>query len=547
MQLLQFLRTRSRRSLWLAIGFGILSGAFNSGLLALANAAISRPERRAAVLLPAFLGLCILAPLTRMISEFLLVSLGQESVFTLRTELARQVLGVPLRKLEQVGPHRILSVLTDDIPNIANMITAIPLLSINAGVVVGSLCYMGWLEWKLLLVVLGFMLLGISSYYVGVSRAMGFLRRARGHDNDLQKHFRGLVYGVKELKLHQQRRNAFLSGTLDETAGKTRSANTSGLSIYSVASSWGQLLVFAMLGLLIFFLHPMMGIGLTVMTGFSLALLYMMTPLQVVMNSIPALARANVAVGNAQSLGLTLTLSAAPAENTPTVQIRPIPARIELSEITYAYRQEDSIDQFVLGPINLSIEPGELLFIAGGNGSGKTTLAKLLVGLYVPESGEIYYNYRPIDDSNRDSYRQLFSAVFSDPFLFESLLGLESTQLDQQAREYLCWLQLDDKVTVKDGVLSTIELSQGQRKRLALLTCYLENRPIYFFDEWAADQDPKFKEFFYCSLLPELKSRGKTVIVISHDDRYYGVADRIVTLESGCLSGMRATQPAVTA
>jgi putative ATP-binding cassette transporter len=131
---------------------------------------------------------------------------------------------------------------------------------------------------------------------------------------------------------------------------------------------------------------------------------------------------------------------------------------------------------------------------------------------------------------NRDSYRQL-SAVFSDPFLFESLLGLEKAQLDERAREYLCRLQLDDKVTVKDGVLSTTELSQGQRKRLALLTCYLEDRPIYFFDEWAADQDPRFKELFYCSLLPELKARGKTVIVISHDDRYYGVADRVVTLE----------------
>jgi len=77
-------------------------------------------------------------------------------------------------------------------------------------------------------------------------------------------------------------------------------------------------------------------------------------------------------------------------------------------------------------------------------------------------------------------------------------------------------------------------------KGLALLTCYLEDRPIYFLDEWAADQDPKFKEVFYYSLSPELKSRGKTVIAISHDDRYYGVADRVLTLESGCLSGMRA-------
>jgi len=547
MQLLQFLVARSRQILLLAIIFGFLSGAFNSGLLALANAAISSPQRKSALLLAMFIGLCVLAPLTRMVSEILLVSLGQDAVFSLRTELARQVLSVPLRRLEEVGAHRILSVLTDDIPNIANVVTAIPVLSINAGVVIGSLCYMGWLQWKLLLVVLGFMVLGIFSYYVGVSRAMAYLRRARGHDNNLQKHFRGLIHGIKELKLHQRRRNDFLSSALDEAAGQSRSANVSGLSIYGVASSWGQLLIFVMLGLLVFFLYPVLGLRPAVLTGFSLALLYLMTPLQVIMNSIPALARANVALGNAQSLGFELMRSAQPAENTSIAQIRPIASHLELSGVTYSYRQADSADQFVLGPIDLSIDPGELLFIAGGNGSGKTTLAKLIVGLYSPESGKIRYDRAFVNDSNRDSYRQLFSAVFSDPFLFESLLGLERSQLDERAQQYLAWLQLEDKVTVKDGVLSTTELSQGQRKRLALLTCYLEDRPIYFFDEWAADQDPKFKELFYCSLLPELKARGKTVIVISHDDRYYGVADRVVTLESGCLSGVRLAQTVITA
>lgn len=546
MQLLRFLITRSRRNLALAILFGFLSGAFNSGLLALANMAIAGSARKSLLLIGAFVALCVLAPLTRMVSEMLLVSLGQNAVFSLRIELAQQVLSVPMRQLEQVGPHRILSVLTDDVPNVANAVTAIPLLSINAGVVIGSLGYMGWLEWKLLAVVLGFMALGIFSYYAGVAKAMSHLRRARRHDNDLQRHFRGLIEGIKELKLHQLRRNAFLSDALEHTADESRSANVSGLSIYSVASSWGQLLVFVMLGLLVFVLHPVMGFAPIVLIGFSLALLYMMTPLQVIMNSIPALARANVAIGNAQSLGFTLVRSAAPSEYPSITQFQPASATLDLTGITYSYGEEDSADQFVLGPIDLTINPGELLFIAGGNGSGKTTLAKLIVGLYVPDTGAIRYGHTLVSDSNRDNYRQLFSVVFSDPFLFESLHGLEKAQLDQRAQEYLRRLQLSEKVTVKEGVLSTTDLSHGQRKRLALLTCYLEDRPIYFFDEWAADQDPKFKELFYYSLLPELKARGKTVVVISHDDRYYGVADRVMTLESGCLSGVR-NHTAITA
>jgi putative ATP-binding cassette transporter len=179
------------------------------------------------------------------------------------------------------------------------------------------------------------------------------------------------------------------------------------------------------------------------------------------------------------------------------------------------------------------VRPGELLFLVGGNGSGKTTLAKLLTGLYAPEAGEVRLDGAPVTDATRDRYRELWTVVFSDAFVFDRLLGAVAPDLDARAREYLVRLQLDHKVTVSGGVLSTTELSQGQRKRLALLAAYLDDRPIYLFDEWASDQDPLFKEVFYRQLLPELKGRGKAVVVISHDDRYYDVADRVVKLENG--------------
>jgi putative ATP-binding cassette transporter len=173
------------------------------------------------------------------------------------------------------------------------------------------------------------------------------------------------------------------------------------------------------------------------------------------------------------------------------------------------------------------------VFLVGGNGSGKTTLAKLLVGLYAPAAGEVRVDGERVDDGNRDAYLRRFSAVFSDFYLFERFLGLEGPGLDGKAAEYLETLQLAHKVSVHDGRLSTTDLSQGQRKRLALLTAFLEDRPIYLFDEWAADQDPVFKRFFYLRLLPELKARGKTVVAVTHDDHYYGVADRVVKLDYG--------------
>ncbi|MBD0319758.1 MAG: ATP-binding cassette domain-containing protein [Gemmatimonadetes bacterium] len=158
------------------------------------------------------------------------------------------------------------------------------------------------------------------------------------------------------------------------------------------------------------------------------------------------------------------------------------------------------------------------------------------MGLYTPEQGELRLDGRAMGAADLQRYREHFSAVFADFFLFESLLGADLLNVDDSARHYLTALNLEHKVRVSGGVLSTVDLSTGQRKRLALLGAYLEDRPICLFDEWAADQDPHFKEVFYRRLLPELRARGKTLIVISHDDQYYDVADRIVHLDYGQVS-----------
>ncbi|MFC6010519.1 ATP-binding cassette domain-containing protein [Nocardia lasii] len=191
---------------------------------------------------------------------------------------------------------------------------------------------------------------------------------------------------------------------------------------------------------------------------------------------------------------------------------------------------------FRLGPINLVFEPGQITFIVGGNGSGKSTLAKLITGLYVPRSGSLSLNGERIDHDNIEWYRQNSSAVFTDFHLFEDYLGFDRPGIDEQVRRYLDELQISHKVTVRDGRLSTVDLSQGQRKRLALLTALLEDRQIYVFDEWAADQEPRFRDVFYHEILTELKRRGKTVIVITHDDRYFGCADQLVKLDFGLVA-----------
>jgi putative ATP-binding cassette transporter len=265
------------------------------------------------------------------------------------------------------------------------------------------------------------------------------------------------------------------------------------------------------------------------------------------LNTIPSLSRADVAMQKIEALGLSLSSHQSDIGASARSDENPAWTSLEMRGVTHHYTQEMEGSDFTLGPVDLALSPGELVFLIGGNGSGKTTLAKILTGLYSPETGVIRFNGENVTHDNRDLYRQNFSVIFADFYLFENLIGLDDQELDARASRYLAQLQLQHKVRVKDGALSTIDLSQGQRKRLALLTAYLEDRPIYVFDEWAADQDPLFREIFYFQVLPELIEKGKTVIVISHDDRYYHLAHRIIRLDYGKIEYDRYNTPAVDA
>jgi len=537
MKLLRFLLRYSREinysraALVVAILTGVAGGLVNTALLALINSALGSGGPPSPRLLAGFVALCVALPVMRFVPEVLLLRLTQGAMFDLRLQLCRRILSAPLRLLEELKPARLLATMTEDIPTVTGAIILLPLLCMHGAVLVSCLVYLGWLSPLVLVFVLCFMAVGVVSYQLPTMRAMRYFKRGREEWDGLVKHFRAMTEGTKELKLHRERREAFIADEVRPTADALRRFQFTGNSIYIATRTWGQLLFFILIGLLLFALPNWRPVGVTTLTGYVLVLLYMMTPLEVMLNMLPAFGRAKVAMEKIEALGLSL------AQRGEDVGAGPAPAdgwqRLELVGVTHTYYREGENSTFTLGPIDLSFRPGELVFLAGGNGSGKTTLAKLLTGLYAPEGGEIRLDGRRVGEEGMDDYRQLFSAVFSDFYLFDRLLGLGREELDERAGAYLSQLQLAHKVEVAGGRLSTTDLSQGQRKRLALLTAYLEDRPFYIFDEWAADQDPAFKNIFYLSLLPELKARGKTALVITHDDRYYHVADRLVKLNYG--------------
>lgn len=534
MRLLRFILRTCRSMMLITTSTALLSGVCNAGLVALVNIALTRSKYAASWVMWAFIVLGLGKVVTNFVSQVILASFSQRAIARLRQDLIRKILGVPLRNLEEIGSPRILVALTDDVFNITQALMAIPLVSVNIAVLLGGAAYLGWLSWQILASVVGVILLGAVGYRVMVTSAFRSLHQAREVEDKLFASFRALTEGIKELKLHRGRRRAFFGQQIEAITESYQRQNVSAETKFVAAQNWSHLLYFALIGLILFLVPHLAAFSKETLTGYVITTLYLMGPLAGAMTSISLFSRANVALEKVEQLGVSLDQQA--TETCPvgsSERERQGFESLELQGVLHSYHCEQDDSNFVLGPIDLTFREGELVFLVGGNGSGKSTLAKIIAGLYVPEAGGIRLDGQAINDSNRDGYRQLFSAVFSDFYLFENLLGLENPELDSQAKQYLKQLHLNHKVRVNRGTLSTTAVSQGQRKRLALLTAYLEDRPFYLFDEWAADQDPHFKNIFYTQLLPELKARGKTVLVISHDDRYFGVADRIIKLDYG--------------
>ncbi|HET6976587.1 MAG TPA: cyclic peptide export ABC transporter [Pyrinomonadaceae bacterium] len=539
--LLAFLFKKSRAIVIAAIIASILSGIASSTLIGLSHRALATREASPLWLMLGFAALCFIFPLSRVVAEVLLVNLSQKVVFDLRAQFIRQIVATPLRKLEEIKTHRIMAALTDDVAALSNGLATVPILFLQFSVLLGCVIYLGYLYIPLLIVTVIVIPLGIACVQLFFKFGLRHFIRARKEQDMMFKHIRAVAEGVKLFKLHRGRRDAFMNDLFTPTGLRYRHENVRGNAVLIGGSSIGTSFFFVTLGLFLFVAPRLIAISPQVLTGYVLVFGFLMVPIGVITSLMSNIGRANVALRNIRSLGIELG-----GENDlaplPLPRVNGHSPKLEFESVTHAYTAEDQTG-FTLGPIDLSIEPGELVFVVGGNGSGKTTLAKVITGLYQPQSGQVRFNGQIVTERNHEDYREHFTAVFSDFFLFENLLGLEHHEIDEQAREYLKHLRLDHKVTVENGVLSTIDLSNGQRKRLALLTAYLEDRPIYLFDEWAADQDPVFKNFFYRQILPELKQRGKTVFVITHDDQYYGVADRLIKLDYGQISHDSLSSP----
>ncbi len=543
--LAQLLAGRSLYMLVLVSTVGIASGLANAAIVALIQNAVGGGHPPAAKEFWVFLGLCLLVTLTRIWSDTMMAGHCQASMSDLVSKLIARVVATPLRRVEEIGPARILAVLTQDVQAINGAVQAIPKLLLNGAILVGCGVQLARVNPIGALILLPVFVFAAVAILFMMRRLTVLQERARGEIDRLMELFRGHTAGIKELQLNADRRDDFLK-ELCATMESYRK-HTVKIAVLSTGMwTWFQLQFLLPIGVLVFFMAPALRLPFAAVGAYALVLLYMNGPIVVLATTlVDAFGRGRVSLANIQSLGLALDAAPAGGANRSTPPTTQSWSEIDLVGVTHSYVTRNGETPFVLGPLNLLLRRGEIVFITGGNGSGKTTLAKLLCGLYAPDAGVMCVDGEPMLDKHREAYRQECSAIFSDFHIFRQMFGLQRPGIEAAARERLREFQLDHKVDVRDGCLTTINLSQGQRKRLALLVSILEDRQICIFDEWAAEQDAIFREYFYKRVLPELRILGKTVLVVSHDERYTHVADRIIKLEYGQL--ISDVRPGVTA
>ncbi len=476
----------------------------------------------------ALLLLALLATATG--AQVTLHRLGHRMVYGLRRDLVRRVLATDIEQLEKVGGPPLLAALSTDTRNLTIAFVHLPELVYGAALSVAALSWLAWLSpalfavtvvWLVATAGMGIWLVGRINFHVG---------KVREGDDHLYQDYQAMIDGRKELALNRARAARFYQEEFDDHARAYRDHVTRADIFNGVAGNMANVLMLALIGVLFYLASGLGWASANTASVFALTILLLRTPLIGAVAALPTLLAARVSLKKLAGLQLAEGNTDFALKGESLAGFK----QLSLKGACYRYPDQDGVAGFEVGPLDLTVKRGELIFVQGGNGSGKSTFARLLTGLYRPLQGALSVDGQPITEDNRVAYRQLFSSVFTDFYLFNRLLQGDGAEVRvDEVDDWLKTLGMQHKVRQADGRLSDIRFSQGQRKRLALLMAVMEQRDCLLLDEWAADQDPQFRQFFYHALLPRLQAQGKTIIAITHDDHYFDRADRLLKMDAG--------------
>ncbi|WP_379059358.1 multidrug ABC transporter permease/ATP-binding protein [Pectobacterium brasiliense] len=528
MELLRIVYQQYRWPFLAVILLSLLSAALGIGLIAFINLQLIETVNQSLSVLPQFLGLLLLLMGVTLVSQLALTTLGHHFVYRLRGQFIKRILDTNIARIEQIGSAQLLASLSSDIRNITIAFVRLPELIQGIVLTLGSAAYLAWLSPKMLVVTSVWIAITLWGGFMLVSRVYSHLTQVREAEDRLQKDYETVINGRKELTLNRERAQKLYGEVYQANAQDYRQNVIRADTFHLSAVNWSNIMMLGVIGAVFFMANNLGWADTNVAATYSLTLLFLRTPMLQAVGALPTLLSAQVAFNKLKRFDLAdyqepFSAAVAPAD-WHTLELRNV-----------VFRYDDS--GFEVGPINLVIKRGELVFLIGGNGSGKSTLAMLLTGLYTPVSGSLLLDNRPVTAETREDYQKLFSAIFTDFHLFGQMMGPHGTEPDTALVDsWLDRLNMRHKLTLEKHQVMNLQLSQGQRKRVALLLAVAEQRDILLLDEWAADQDPQFRRVFYLELLPQLRALGKTIVAISHDDHYFEHADRLLEMHQGTLS-----------
>jgi multidrug/microcin transport system ATP-binding/permease protein len=535
--LIRLLCRRHRLAIGLVLVLSLASAGLGVRVIAFVNDELIRAASPLPAALLRFAGLLAALFLVGAGAQLAMSTLGHRLVYDLRRTLVKRVLDTSIERLEQLGSARLLASLNSDTAQLTAAVVALPAVVYGLAINLGGLGYLAWLSPPLFLATAVWLAVAVVVAWALLRRTHREVGLARDAEDRLVADYQAVIEGRKELKLNRARARRVYEGDLEPDLRSNRDHEIRADLYNGTNDNWVNVMALGAIGLVFFVAKGLGRADTATAATYALGILYLRASLTNVVTAIPALIGGAVALGKVESLALAEYRADFDAPGDGLAGWR----ELRLEGLEYRYTAADGEAGFAVGPLDLTLTRGEVVFVAGGNGSGKSTLARLLTGLYQPQGGRIRVDGQVVEGAAVGPYRRLFASVFSDFHLFCQLLGGgEQPASEAEVDHWLGRLGMTGKAPVGGGRLLDTRLSHGQRKRLALLLAILEGRSILVLDEWAADQDPVFRRVFYDDVLPALRAAGRTVVAITHDDRYFDRADRLLQMDSGCLVPWRS-------
>ena len=537
----EFFKREAEGDIRLILALAVVAGFANSLILALGVEAARDSSGGSAQLLALFLISIALYVVCARWTQHRITVLAETALDRIKIRIAAKIERAEVPELERIGLAQIFDRTSDTTSTITTAAGAVANLLMSAAILVGASAYLLWISpiaFALIVAVIGG---GMLVFWRRNSKVVSMLHAQASKRVEFFDALSDLLYGSNEIKFSEARGRDLLHEVALRSA-RLRDISIDAKKIFDDNHVFANCLLFATLFLVTFVVPKYFSLPTEAIIALVTAVTYAWGPLGAIAAGVPAFVRLGVAVQLIQQLEERLDSVAehqgAQAKDDPWTEGF---ERIELSGIEYAYESAHG-NGFTIGPIDLEIEPGEIVFLVGGNGSGKSTLFKVLTGLFGASGGALKVDGVAVGPRNLTAYRHRFSTILTEPYLFRKLYGMLDADPKEVAR-LLGVMKLVGKTDFADQGFTSLDLSTGQRKRLAMIVTLLEDRPIYAFDEWAADQDPEFRRFFYEELLPSLAARGKIVIAVTHDDRYFHCAGKIVTMDEGRIRSVERRSP----